>query len=54
MALGGFVSAAAGAWVGGSGPAKECNVLPHLGNQRAFFVDKENCRGIRFLYSILL
>src|SRR5580700_4791528 len=31
----------------------ECKVLPHLGNQRAFFVDKENWPGIRFLYSIL-
>jgi signal transduction histidine kinase len=30
---------------------RECKVLPHLGNRVAFFVDKQNCGGIRFWYS---
>ena len=28
---------------------EECKVLPHLGNQLAFFVDKEKRPSIRFL-----
>jgi hypothetical protein len=33
---------------------QECKVLPHLGNQVAFFVDKEKSASIRFCYSIPL
>ena len=36
-----------------SQPVIKCKVLPHLGNQVAFFVDRENWPSIRFLYRVL-
>jgi|SRR5271155_4025803 len=37
----------------GSYPRIKCKVLPHLGNQVAFFVDREKWPSIRFLYGVL-
>jgi len=39
--------------VRGGATGVECKILLHLGNQLAFFVDKEKWAGIRFSYSIL-
>lgn len=36
-----------------SWPSIKCKVLPHLGNQVAFFVDREKWPSIRFLYRVL-
>ncbi len=36
-----------------SWPLIKCKVLPHLGNQVAFFVDRQNWPSIRFLYGVL-